>query len=162
MRVYVPLTLPLLRAALDTGALGPAPLTAFAVTEALRAEYRADGDDELEHLALTDAARASLRLLDADAGAPRRRVVAAADVPDGVVQDRSDLDRAAVRVGEPVPVTAVDAWHVDEPGADPVVRAAVDAVLAADLDDPDATFAVDAADAVELGWYARQEGADLV
>jgi hypothetical protein len=63
MRVYVPLTLPGLSAALATGSIGPVPLTAYAVTPALREWYAGGDDEELEYAALTQAARASLALL---------------------------------------------------------------------------------------------------
>ena len=57
----------------------------FAVTPQLRQFYAvsdADADiEELEYAALLAAARASLRLLDVDPTAARRRVVVAADVP---------------------------------------------------------------------------------
>ena len=82
MRVYLASTMPALAAALQAGQIGPAPLAGFAVTPALR-EWYASGDlDELEYAALAVAARASLRLLAADAAAPPRRVTLAADVPD--------------------------------------------------------------------------------
>jgi hypothetical protein len=63
MRVYVPLTLPGLSAALAAGSIGPVPLTAYAVTPALREWYAGGDDEELEYAALTQAARASLALL---------------------------------------------------------------------------------------------------
>ena len=64
MRVYLPATLPALAGLLRTGEIGPAPgAPAFAVTPALR-EWYASGDlEELEYVAMTHAARASLRLL---------------------------------------------------------------------------------------------------
>ena len=45
MRVYLPATTQTLREMVDTGELGPAPLTGFAVTPQLQAWYR-DGDTE--------------------------------------------------------------------------------------------------------------------
>ena len=58
-------------------------MQAFTVTPALREWYAQADLEELEYAALTHAARASLWLLLADPDAPRRRVVLAADVPDG-------------------------------------------------------------------------------
>src|SRR3954470_23623489 len=85
MRVYLPSTLPALGRALAAGEIGPAPLTAYAVTPELR-EWYANGDlEELEYAALAAAARASLRLLGDDPEAPPRRVVLAAEVPDQTV-----------------------------------------------------------------------------
>src|SRR6266568_3681856 len=54
----------------------------YAVTPALRESYASGDLQELEYVAITHAARASLRLLAADPDAPRRRVVLAGDVDD--------------------------------------------------------------------------------
>ena len=162
MRVFLPATSQVLRELVDTGRLGPPPLTAFAVTPDLREWYR-DGDlDELEYAALLDAARGSLRLLDEDPTAARRRVVIAAEVPDEAVSVRSDLDRAVVRVTVPVALRMVAAAHLDGPEAEPAVRAAADAVLDADLGSEDAKFLLDEAEGHELLWYATQEVAPLL
>ncbi len=131
MRVYLPATATVLRRLMDDGQL-PGPHTTFAVTDQLRRFYAvsdAEADaEELEYAALLAAARASLRLLDIDPLAPRRRAVIAADVPDPAVTPMEDP-------------------HV-EPGA---VR------VEADLGSEDAQFVVDQAEGHELAWYARQE-----
>ena len=80
MRVYLPGTVPLLRHLEQAGELPPQ--TGFAVTPTLREWYASGDTEELEYVAFTEAARASLRLLDADPAAPRRRVVVAADVDE--------------------------------------------------------------------------------
>src|SRR6202453_1319799 len=85
MRVYLASTLPGLADILAQGRAGSAPLRAFAVTPALREAYASGDDEELEYVAMLAAARQSLRLLDADLAAPRRRVVLAVDVPDAQV-----------------------------------------------------------------------------
>src|SRR5579875_471932 len=103
MRIYLPTTTTGLRELLVTGAVGPAPLTGFAVTPALREWYLDDDAEALEYAAFSEAARGSLRLLDADGSAARRRVVVAADVPDGSVDVRDDLDRGVVTVTTSVP-----------------------------------------------------------
>jgi hypothetical protein len=157
MRVYLPGTTRSLRALVDDGQLGPAPLTGFAVTPQLREWYVAGAIEELEYAALLDAARGSLRLLDEDLAAPRRRVVVAAEVPDQLVLARPDLDRAVVRLTEPVPLRAIAAVHVDGPDAEQAVQAAASAVLEADLGDDDAQFLLDEAEGHELLWYASQE-----
>jgi hypothetical protein len=162
MRVYLPGTTRSLRALVDDGQLGPAPLTGFAVTPQLREWYVAGAIEELEYAALLDAARGSLRLLDEDMAAPRRRVVVAAEVPDELVRARPDLDRAVVRLTEPVPLRAVAAVHVDGPDAERAVQAAANAVLEADLGDDDARFLLDEAEGHELLWYASQEIAALL
>ena len=74
MRVYFPATTRTLGELVDSGELGPPPLTGFAVTPQLRAWYRDSDSDELEYAALLDAARGSLRLLDQDPDAMPRQV----------------------------------------------------------------------------------------
>jgi hypothetical protein len=162
MRIYLPATLPILADLEKAGDLGPAPITAFAVTPALREWYTDEDEEELEYAAFSDAARASLRLLDADPTAPRRRVVLSADVPDGEVRPHPELDRSVVRVAVPTPLDWFAAVHVD--GADAVadVAAAASAIMAADLGDDDAQFTVDGAEGHELEWYAVQEIPDLL
>ena len=158
MRVYLPSTLPGLADILAHAEIGPAPLRAFAVTPALREAYASGDDEELEYVAMLAAAKQSLRLLDADPGAPRRRVVVAADVPDAQVTWHAyDDEPAAVLVGDPVPVQAIASGQVDELDAVPDVTAAADAIAAADAGDDDASFTVDSAEAHELAWYATQE-----
>src|SRR5580698_8676628 len=98
MRVYLPATPSILRQLHESGELGSAPLTGFAVTPGLR-EWYSDGDlDELEYAAMSEAARASLRLLDADPLTSKLRIVLAADVPDSDVSIRDDLDRGVIRL----------------------------------------------------------------
>ena len=157
MRVYVPATTTLLRALIDTGQLGTAPQTAFAVTPALREWYVDDDVEALEYAAMSEAARASLRLVDADPGAARRRVVVATDVPDTAVTIRDDLDRGVVEVGHPVRLPDVAAVHVDDRDAEAVVAAAAGAIVAADLGDDTAQDLVDDAEGFELSWFASQE-----
>jgi hypothetical protein len=154
VRVYLPATLPLLARWL---ADGQAPAGAgHAVTPALREWYREGSPEEMEYVAQVAAARSALALLDADPDAPRRRVVVAADVPDLDVAPAGD-DRAAVVVATGVPVRLWAAGMVDGADAEAVVSAAVTALGAAAAGDEDAAFALDEADATELGWYAVQE-----
>lgn len=159
MRVYLPSTLSGLRALLDAGELGPAPLPAYAVTGALREWYAEGDEEELEYAAMSLAARASIRLLDRalllEPGLRARRVVVVAEVP--AVEPVPDVDRAAVRVLEPVPLRLVEAVHVDDPEAEADVRAAAEALVEADLGSEDAAFVVEQAEGHELQWYATQE-----
>ncbi|MEE1928069.1 hypothetical protein V1J52_07645 [Streptomyces sp. TRM 70351] len=161
MRLYVPLTLPRLAVAHRQGELGPAPLTAFAVTPALREWYLSDDIEELEYAALGRAALASLRLLADDPSAPRRRVVAAVEVPDASVRPADHaLDPVAlgqVRLDAAVPLSRAAAVHLDAEEAQEDVRAAARALPAADEGDDDARFTVDGADDHELLWFATQE-----
>ncbi|WP_345565642.1 DUF6912 family protein [Streptomyces plumbiresistens] len=167
MRVYVPLTLPGLAEAYKTGELGSGPFVAYAVTPALREWYLSDDIEELEYAALNRAALGSLRLLAADAGAVRRRVVVAMDVPDGAATSDPGraLDPAAlgeVRVAGGVPLAKAASVHVDAPDAEADVAAAAGALAAADGGDDDAQFVVDGAEDHELLWFATQEIPNLV
>ncbi|HSU00309.1 MAG TPA: hypothetical protein VLJ85_21870 [Geodermatophilus sp.] len=162
MRVYLPATTNVLRTLVDEGRL-TGPLTAFAVTPGLRDFYALSDagadEEELEYAALLAAARASLRLIDVDPSAARRRVVLAADVPGSAVTEVEDpdADRGAVRISGDVALAAVASAHVDGAEAEDDVRAAVGVVLEADLGSEDAQFVVDQAEGHELAWYATQE-----
>ncbi|WP_067488523.1 DUF6912 family protein [Actinomadura hibisca] len=161
MRVYLPATLPGLAAVHSAREAGPAPLAAHAVTPALR-EWYAEGDqEELEYVALTAAARDSLRLLAADPQAPPRRVVLAAEVPDQDVAREHGDDRSLVRITAPVSWKKIASGHVDDEDAEQDVRAAIEALAAADAGDEDAQFTVESAEGHELLWYATQELGDL-
>jgi len=162
MRVYVPATLSTLVTIWDAGGLGPKPVRAFAVTPALREWYAEGNLEELEYAALSDAARASLRMLCEDPTTPHRRVVVAADVPDDFVSWATDLDRAAVIVDATVPLATVAAVHIDGEDASADIAAAIAAIPAADDGDEDARFIVDGAEGHELLWYATQEIPHLV
>lgn len=162
MRVYLPATLPMLRRLLDDGSLGAPPQRAFAVTPSMREWYAEGNEEELEYAALREAAGASLRLIDGDPTAARRRIVVAADVPDAEVTIRPDLDRAVVEVASPVLLSDVASVHADTAEAEGAVRAAANVVLEADLGSEDAQFIVDGAEGHELGWYATQEIGALV
>ncbi|WP_406861235.1 hypothetical protein ABZO31_12555 [Streptomyces sp. HUAS MG47] len=162
MRVYVPLTLPGLAQAHKTGELGPGPLTAYAVTPALREWYVSDDIEELEYAALNRAAAASLRMLAGDPAAARRRVVVAVDVPDreATVDPDRGLDASSlgeVRVAGAVPLAKAAAVHADADDAESDVAAAAAALGAADQGDDDARFTVDGAEDHELLWYGVQE-----
>jgi hypothetical protein len=156
MRVYLPSTLPALTAALKAGEIGPAPIPGFAVTPALREGYASGDLEELEYVALMEAARAALRLLAEDPDAPARRVVLVAEV-SGDDLGRSGDHQAAVQILSAIPFTDVAAGHVDGLDAIDDVRAAVAALDAADDGDDDARFTVDGAEGHELLWYATQE-----
>ena len=162
MRVYLPATTTVLRRLVDEGHL-PGPHTAFAVTEQLRRFYAvsdAEADtEELEYAALLAAARASLRLLDVDPVAARRRAVIAADVPnsEGTPMDDPHVEPGAIRVETDIRLEDVASAHLDEADAEEDVRAAVAVVLEADLGSDDSQFVVDQAEGHELAWYATQE-----
>lgn len=175
MRVYLPGTLPLLARVVEEKEVGPPPLVAYAVTPALYEWYGSDDIEELEYAAMTEAARASLGLLDADPTAPRRRVVIAAEVPEHAVgvgdphrgsEGRagvggSQSERGGVLLSAAVPYDRIASAHVDDPGAEGDVAAAVGALRAAERGDADARVAVHGVQVHELLWYARQEITDL-
>ncbi|GGL08800.1 DUF6912 family protein [Planomonospora parontospora] len=166
MRVYLPATLPALARVATAKEFGPAPLTGYAVTPALIEWYASGDTEELEYVALTDAARASLRMLAADRAdgveVAARRVVIAVEVPDEAVAVGADLaERSRVRLARAVALEEIAAVHVDEESAAADVEAAVAALPAADAGDDDARFTVDGAEAHELLWYATQEISDL-
>jgi hypothetical protein len=192
MRVYLPATLAVAADLLASGSL-PGPLAAYAVTDDLRAWVDAadqsapSDDEELELVALSEAARGSLRLIAADlaAGAradlaagtvhQARRVVLAADVPDASVRvdDRSDdAGPGQVTVTGAVSLAWVRAAHVDAAELEPEVRVAAAHVLVADAAEADESAAAAgsaAAEAVvaalgehELLWFAPEELALVV
>ncbi|SDD21884.1 hypothetical protein SAMN05216174_108256 [Actinokineospora iranica] len=149
----------MLRALNSDGELAAVGNTAFALTPALRESYATGGDEELEYAAMLDAARASLRLLNAESAdelaAFARRAVVSADV-DGAVL-RPDLDYSVVKLAGPIPLKVIAAIHLDTEDAEAAVRAAAAVVDAADLGDPDAEFVLGDAEDHELAWYAPQE-----
>ena len=159
MRVYVPATLAMLRKLVADGQLNPLGGTAFALTPALRESYAAGDTEELEYVAMRDAARASLRLLAielaGDQPAWARRVVVAVDTDAATA--RPDLDDAAVRVSGSIPVSAVAAVHIDDPEAEYAVRQAAGVIDSADLGDADAEFVLGDAEDFELAWYDPTE-----
>ena len=181
MRVFLPSTLPALAEALRSGQVGgsssgegesesesrsesqnktgtPDSQPGYAVTPALREAYASGDEEELEYAALTEAARASLRMLAHDKTAPPRRVVLAAEIPaDGVKLDARDREPGRVLVTAVIPIDKLASAHVDDTEAGQDVRAASEALEAADAGDEDARFAVDGAEGHELGWYATQE-----
>lgn len=154
MRVYVPATIAMLRSLVSEKALKAVNGTAFALTPALRESYAAGSDEELEFVAMGEAARASLRLIEPGTD-EARRVVVAADVDDAEL--RPDLDVSVVRLSSPIPLDAVASVHVDAAEAEHAVQAAAGAVDAADLGDEDAELTVGDALDHELAWYAASE-----
>jgi hypothetical protein len=165
MRVYIPATWPMLRKLAKLGRLDPVGGTAFALTPRLREAYLSGDEEELEFAAMSEAARASLRLLAVELaldekGTPARRVVVSADLDD--VTLRPDLDDGAVRLRGPVDLAAIAAVHVDTADAEYAVAQAAGAVDAADLGDLDAEFLVGEAEDHELAWYDPGEVAFLV
>jgi hypothetical protein len=161
MRVYIPATLPVLARLLSVGAL-EAPVRGYGVTPVLRGwadELGVSDDEELEFVALSEAARASLRLLAAGDAAPVRTVLAA-DVADASVRVEDASDAAGpgqVVVSSPLQLGWVRAAHLDHVGAAADVRAAALAVVAADAGDAASEEVVARLDDHGLLWYAPDE-----
>ncbi|HVF06323.1 MAG TPA: hypothetical protein VNA20_15885 [Frankiaceae bacterium] len=159
MRVYVGLTRAGLAAARAGGTVD-APLTAHAVTPALRESYATADAEELEYVALMAAAESCLPLLAAAPGEPRQRYVVACEVPDAVPDP--EAGPSGVAVPRPIAWRDVKAIHADDPDAAQAVAAAAGAYAAARAGDDDARFTVDEADGWELMWFAAQEADDLL
>ncbi|QNN53600.1 DUF6912 family protein [Nocardioides mesophilus] len=128
---------------------------AHAVTEALRGEYPDADDEELEYLALTAAAQASVPRVGE--GGPFRRMVLALDA-DGA-QPAGSEDPTAVTVGARLLLSDVAAVHVDSDDAAPDVFAARRAHVAGGEDAEE--LLVRCLDH-ELGWYAATELAEVL
>jgi hypothetical protein len=160
--VYLPSTMAGLRLLVESGEIGPAPITGFAVTPGLRARYVDEDLEELEYAAMLLAARASLRLIDADPFAKPRRVVISVDVSSTDLTVHDDLDDGVVRVLHAVPMSLVAAVHIDDSEAEATVTAAAAAIVRADIDGGTAQDTVDDAEGYELSWYATQEIGALV
>nr|WP_120491143.1 hypothetical protein [Corynebacterium lactis] len=153
MRVYIPATFSMLQSLKDDGLIHARSGWGFAVTEALRDFYTEGDDEELSDIAFDEAARASLRLLDAEAPEvkfPFRRVVISADVD---AQEQPDMGEAVVKLSGPVSLSDVAALHIDVEQSEEKVKAAIAAVDAADLGDEDAELAVGDALEIPLAWY---------
>ena len=158
MRVYLPSTLPAVAGLLRTGEISFSPVRGYAVTPALREWYSGGDIEELEYVAMTHAARESLRLLAADPASPPRRVVLAAEVAGEHVTVQPGFEEPGlVYVDGPIPLRDIVSGHVDDAAAGDEVAAAVAALAAADSGDDDARFVVDGAEGHELQWYATQE-----
>lgn len=106
-RAYLPVSSAQLRELAQTRRLAP-PLTGFSVTEALRATHPGTDGEELEHLALQQAAKAGL-----ESGRPV--IVVAADV-DGIdsAPTAAAPQAALVQVSGEVRVARVAAIHVGD------------------------------------------------
>lgn len=156
MRIYLPATTTELATLRDEGSLaGPRPGCA-ATPELL--EWYANSDlEEVEYAALLEAARLSLRKIDVDPDAARRRVVIAVEVPEPALDLDPDSGRGMVVLDGELATGDVVSLHVDGPDAEPAVRAAAAVVLEADLGSAAAQLTVEDVEAHELAWYATQE-----
>lgn len=161
----MPTTLTALAETAKRGVLNPdaadrAPLTAHAVTPAIREWYTDEDAESLEFAALTEAAEASLRMLADDPRIPRR-VVLALDVPATAVRPGGD-HRSSVTLEVEVSLSEVVSLHVDEPEAEDTMLSAIAALTAADAGDEDAQFLIEDANACDLLWYDISELDDLI
>ena len=159
MRIYVPTTVAGLAALHGTGRLAPAPISAHAVTPALRASWAGADDEELEYAVLMAAAFDSLQLIAATAGEPRRVVVVAdADAADVTA---AEDDVTAVRVATDILISRCSAVHVDDADAEGEIVLALGRLPDAEAGDERALADVSLVEH-ELMWFATQEIPDLL
>lgn len=114
-RIYVPLDADGVRRLAADRAVGDVPVAAFAVTERLERMLPSGDEEEWEYAALTDA----FDVADEQRGArDAKRVVLAADVDPTWVTSRAGDQLSAVQVSEPLPLSRVVSFHVDETAGD--------------------------------------------
>jgi hypothetical protein len=113
-RIYLPLDADALRRLAAQREIGTTVLDAFAVTAWVERSLPEGDREDWEYAALAEAVDAAGALR---AGMVARRVVAAADVDSESVRDGGD-GMAGVRVGGPVPLSRVVAFHIDETAGD--------------------------------------------
>jgi len=156
----VPTTVAGLAALHGTGRLAPAPISAHAVTPALRASWAGADDEELEYAVLMAAAFDSLQLIAATSGEPRR-VVVVADVDDADVDVDPGGDETAVVVAGEVLISRCSAVHVDDADAEGEIVLALGRLPDAAAGDERALADVSLVEH-ELMWFATQEIPDLL
>jgi hypothetical protein len=111
-RVYLPLTPADLTGLAEGRPLGPAPRNAHAVTSSLGKPGLVTDEEELEHAAWVAA---TVEAIAAPGSAPRRRVIAAADVDAAIVVHPTSPDvPSRVEVAAPVERRRIVSFHVDE------------------------------------------------
>jgi len=160
-RAYLPSTLTRLRDVVVSGGIGPPPVLAHAVTDALRKAYPDGGEEDWEYAALTAAAQHSLGLLTQHD--PPLRVVITVDVDSVVpVSPDSPLLPTLVELGEVAPARSIASVHVDSDDARDHIAAGRAAWVAAENGDEAASAVVDRCLEHELGWFASQEIGDLL
>jgi hypothetical protein len=133
MRVYVPTTLDRLQAWYADD-VQPAPVTAWAVTDALRQAFGDLGDEEAEYAVSTAAAEASQALLADDQRKQGQRVVVVTELSYSVVEPDDE-----------------------SPGAVTVVAPIEGSRIVAVLADPSAIALTGTGDVDDLSWFATQE-----
>jgi hypothetical protein len=158
VRIYVPTTVAGLGALHSTGRIAPAPLSAHAVTAALRSGWSGADGEELEYAVLMAAAFDSLQLIAATSGEPRR-VVVVADVDDADTQPGAE--ETAVTVSVEVPLSQCSAVHVDDADAEGEIVLALERLPEAAAGDERALADVSLVEH-ELMWFATQEIPDLL
>ena len=137
VRVYVPLGRTALEQLAAAGSLPAgqgAPISAYAVTSALRSGAPGLDVEDLEYAAFSDAVTAAAAVRES----PRhRRVVAAADAdPSWVVQGVADPASGVVLVA-PLPLSRVASFHIDDESAVDSVDEEADELLWYDVTELD-------------------------
>ncbi len=158
MRLYIPSTVSRLREVWRDGLLTPAKDVGTVGVLAWVEDH--EDVEELEYLALQEAAAASLLLIVADRAVPVRRVVLAVEL------DQADLALPArppegspsrVPIDRPVPLTSLVAVYADDVRDEGALQDAANALSHAGHDDPAARARVEAVRDIDLLWHATQE-----
>ncbi len=114
-RIYLPLDARGVRRLSEDRAVGAGPVRAFAVTDRVERSLPSGDEEEWEYAALTDAVDAATELR---VDGRSKRVVAAADVDPSLVSPGSGGALSAIQVSEPVPLSRIVSFHVDESPGD--------------------------------------------
>src|SRR5215470_1943794 len=148
MRVFLPSTLPALAEALRSGQVGGSSSGAGEGEGESGSESRSGSENKTG--AGTPDPQPGYAVTPA-----LREAYASGDEEE--LEYAALTEAARVMVTTAIPVDRLASAHVDDTEAGQDVRAASDALEAADAGDEDARFAVDGAEGHELGWYATQE-----
>ncbi|MGA8980068.1 MAG: hypothetical protein WB473_13250 [Pedococcus sp.] len=114
-RIYLPMDAAGVRRLTAEREVAGTPVEAFAVTERLERMLPSGDEEEWEYAALTEAFEAA----DERRGtSPAKRVVLAADVDPSWVTSRAGTHLSAVQLTQPLPLSRVVSFHVDESAGD--------------------------------------------
>ena len=114
-RIYLPLDAAGVRRLAAGREVAGTPVAAFAVTERLERMLPSGDEEEWEYAALTEAFEVADERRDSS---PAKRVVLAADVDPSWVTSRAGTQLCAVQLSQPLPLSRVVSFHVDESAGD--------------------------------------------
>lgn len=113
-RIYVPVDAASVRRLTADRVLAGSTVEAFAVTERLERMLPSGDEEEWEYAALTEAFEAA----DEHRTGRARRVVLSADADPSWVTSRVGTHLCAVQLSQPLPLSRVVSFHVDESAGD--------------------------------------------